>query len=79
MLGALGGEGSGIRFYNAAAKVTTILGMSEQFGSILNFLGMNLSPNAAELLNTIGADLFSLNQDIYTGLNDGTLIALMGG
>ncbi|MCE7948160.1 MAG: hypothetical protein DYG88_12100 [Chloroflexi bacterium CFX4] len=36
---------------------------------------MNLSPNAAELLNTIGADLFSLNQGIYTGLTNGDLVA----
>jgi WXG100 family type VII secretion target len=75
LLRALGGERGDIRFYNAAAKVTTILGMSEQFGSLLNFLGMNLSPNAAALLETIGADLFSLNQGIYQGLTDGTLIA----
>ncbi|MDL1923117.1 hypothetical protein FBQ95_10955 [Chloroflexi bacterium CFX3] len=49
--------------------------MSERFSGILDLLGMNLSPNAAELLNTIGADLFSLNQGIYTGLTNGDLVA----
>jgi WXG100 family type VII secretion target len=66
-----------IKFYDAASAVTKTLGMNDNAiaEAWLNLTGQNLTPAAANLLNQVGADLFSLNRDIHTQLQSGALTA----